>query len=81
MPPVSAGEYLISALVEIGFVESGANGPTPVSWRELTAYGDATGEVSKPWEFRTLRAMSVAYLDGHSIGRDDFGIPPWSSTA
>lgn len=51
-------------------------GWTPLPYVELLAYGGATGRLSTPWEYETVRAMSEAYVAGLVEGRDLLSIPP-----
>lgn len=51
-------------------------GWTPLPYVEMRAYGEATGRLSTPWEYETLRAMSEAYVSGLVEGRDLLSIPP-----
>lgn len=51
-------------------------GWTPLPYVEMRAYGEATGRLSTPWEYETLRAMSEAYVAGLVEGRDLLSIPP-----
>lgn len=77
LPPIQAGEYLASAFSECGMVETSSNGPVQLSWQEIHAYAQATQAIKSRWECVMIRQMSVAYLDGFAIGRDEFGIVPW----
>ncbi|MDQ7776282.1 MAG: hypothetical protein Q4615_10515 [Paracoccus aminovorans] len=51
-------------------------GWTPLPYFELRSYGKATGRLSTPWEYETVRAMSEAYVSGLVEGRDLLSIPP-----
>lgn len=73
---VGSGEYLMEALFRAGPCTSGMNGPVPLTWLEVWAYGQATGGVAEPWEHEMLIDMSRAYLEGLSLGKDVLAIPP-----
>ena len=77
MPPIDAGEYFLSALVEMGFAESSSSGFLPLRWSEIDAYSRLTGTFSEPWESRLIRSMSSEYIAGRDTGMDELGIPPW----
>lgn len=76
MPDVGDADYLLRAFHELGRKMAGPMGSGPLAWSEIVAYAAATGQISSPWEFRALREMSVAFIDGQAIGEDPFGIPP-----
>lgn len=46
----------------------------------MQAYSQATEEISEPWEFHMLLAMSHEYRQGVKIGADGLGIPPYEAT-
>lgn len=48
----------------------------PLPYAELSAYGEATGRLSTPWEYETVRAMSEAYVGGLVEGKQPLSIPP-----
>lgn len=49
---------------EIGLYMSGGMDVAPLSAREVQAWCEMMGETLSPWEFRTLRRMSQAYVSG-----------------
>ena len=76
-PKIEQGHYMMDALMEIGpFTRSAMGGEEPIGWVEIHSYACATGEISEPWEARTLVNMSRAYLSGRQTGKSPFSIPP-----
>lgn len=75
--PTLGADHLMDALSDLGFHESSGFGPKPVSWGELLAFGQATSQVSEPWEFRALAKMSRAYCAGLRLGESVFAKFPW----
>ncbi len=41
----------------------GFNGPLPISFLEIKAFCELTGEVLTPWEVETIKLLDAAYLD------------------
>lgn len=77
LPDVPAGQYLIEALGEIGAVERSEDGTlAPLSWGTLADYAYCTDAIEEPWEFRAMRSMSQAYLNGLRLGEDPMNMPP-----
>lgn len=70
------GEYLIDALFEVGPTQIRDGEEGPVSWSELSAYGQAVQAISEPWEFRAIMNMSKAYLRAKREGKDVHCIAP-----
>lgn len=62
MPELPASEHMVLALLDAGPVVYDGAGAAPLCWRDVQAYGECSGTLSEPWEFRTLRQMSAAYL-------------------
>lgn len=75
LPRLDAGAYLFAAFLEAGKV-SVTYGAGPLTWAEIDAYSRQTGEISTPFEARTLRRMSEAYLGGKTAGEDPLSIEP-----
>lgn len=74
MPPIPAPAEPLARLAQVvGLYASNGMGLQPTPFAEIAA--------AAPWsdaaERETVRAMSVAYLDGREIGKDVFGVPPW----
>lgn len=76
LPDLSAAQYLLETLFEVGPVQSDGLGVGPLSWLEMKSFADATGGISDPWEFRALRRMSEAYIEGFRQGKNPLCIPP-----
>lgn len=68
---------MVEALFEVGPVEYHSSGePIPITWPTLWAFGQATGDLTEPWEYRAVIAMSRSYIDGKTRGEDVFCMPP-----
>ena len=48
--------------MDMGLVSAGGMGPTRLSALEITAWQQGTQRVVLPWEFSTIREMSMSYL-------------------
>jgi len=74
---ITGGQHLLDALFKLGPVRSGdMGGRSTVDWRELHAFGQATGRLSEPWEYELLMEMASAYLEGNNLGRDPLSYSP-----
>ncbi len=62
--PESPDVSLVYIADEIGLCMSGGMDVAPLSAREVQAWCEMMGEHLSPWEFRTLRRMSRAYVSG-----------------
>lgn len=72
-PEISAGDYLLQALFDVGPTEYDSSGEfVPLLWSTLYHYAKSTDEISEPWEFKALRKMSVGYVEGRTAGVDPF---------
>ncbi len=68
---------LLAALIGLGCAAPmPMGGWIPLPYSELEAFGRTTRRISDPWEYETLREMSVAYVSGLVEGRDLFSIMP-----
>ena len=76
LPDIDGGEYIKDAFVALGMQRDGV-----LSWSEIHAYSQLTGNLSDPWEAETVRSMSIAYLDGLNTGEDPLAIPPMERDA
>lgn len=75
MPPVhDAATDLLAAFLDLGMVQATFDGEAALSFTEIAS--------AVPWadpaERKAIRDMSRSYIEGHSIGADPFGMPPWS---
>lgn len=51
-------------------------GAEPVSWQEIAAFSTGAGLDLEPWEARSLRAMSAAYVEGFIGGAQPLQVSP-----
>jgi len=78
MPPCSA-QYLLDYLFEIGPTVLVGQGQGPIPQSEIAYWMSNTGIRLTPWEVRTLRCLSVAYLcEASRATRRDYPAP-WQS--
>lgn len=62
--------YLWNRFVEIMEGASGGGmGPATITWTDLAAWGDLTGEAQEPWECRLLMRLSVLRAEIASEGQ------------
>jgi hypothetical protein len=61
MPDITF-RYLLEYLLEVGPVEQGAFGPTPLSHQELLAWQMNMRRMLQPWEITMLRRLSAEYV-------------------
>lgn len=76
MPPNPA-PHILSRLIEIGLTEANGMGASPLSWREIRAWQEATGVELPPWEARLIRHLSTAYLSESRRAESENCPPPW----
>ena len=62
--------YLLEAMRELGWADTGGMGPSVLPFREIMAYGISTHQVFEAWETRALRSMSAAFIDGYTSKTD-----------
>jgi hypothetical protein len=79
LPPITAGSHLVGYLWEVGPNMAAGMGAAPVSWTELQAWQDQAGHRLSPWEVRTLRALSAAYVSESHRASKAGCLPPWTS--
>lgn len=77
MPPVEVGGHLLRWLFEVGPTMSNGMGQTPISSTELRDWLSITGVRLTPWEVRTLRILSMAYVGEYSEASDPKHPAPW----
>lgn len=51
-------------------------GDAPLGWPDIQAYAQITAAEIDPWEARTLRDLSAAYLVERQRGEKPLSIPP-----
>lgn len=56
-------EYLVDAWSKAGRFSSGANGPIPITWVELSAFRRECAPWIGPFEMEIIRMMSAAFCD------------------
>lgn len=76
MVAIEAGQYLLDNMQDMGPIVS--NGFDMVTRPDggILDYHKGCGIDLAPWEFKALRRMCSAYLDGLNSGKDKFSIPP-----
>jgi hypothetical protein len=62
MPPVEVGAYLLNWLFDAGPTMPGGMSTSVLTSAELQAWQHNTGNRMTPWEARTLRNLSAAYV-------------------
>ena len=78
MPPC-ASPAIIERWIEIGMIQGGGMTPTALLWSEIAGFRDATDLPLSPWEARTIRAMSVAYIGESRLADDENRPAPWGA--
>lgn len=81
MPPLPGLEYLLNLLFEIGPVMSGAMGAGPLTHGEIEAAQRNLGIRLSPWECRTLRRLSIEYLNEQHRAEKRDAKAPWTPEA
>lgn len=51
-------------------------GEMPLSWLTLDAYARASKNLTEPWEYKTLRQMSVKFISAKQEGASVFAVAP-----
>lgn len=74
--PQAPHEYLVAMFTDCGRVESGFNGPTPLSWKEIYAFNEMRKIGMEDWEADAVRKMSESYCRWYSAGQDKNCEPP-----
>lgn len=75
--PRNPAPYLIDWLLEVGPTAAGAMGESFIGWQDLAAWSQITGIEPDPWEARTLRRLSMAYLHQQLAARKPNCAPPY----
>lgn len=76
MPPNPA-PHILARLMEIGLMEANGMGTSPISWREVVAWQEATGIRISAGEARLIRKLSTEYLHQSRRSEDETCPPPW----
>lgn len=78
MPPCTA-HYMVAFFFEVGPCASSGMGDAPLSHSEIAAWMQNTGIRLNPWEARTLRRLSIAYLNESQKATKRGHPAPWQS--
>lgn len=78
MPPLSGFEYLLNLLFDIGPVMSGAMGSGPLTYTEISEAQRCLGIRLTPFECRTLRHLSITYLNESQAAVKRNAVAPWT---
>lgn len=78
LPPISAGAHLVTYLFEAGPDAPGPMGPVELAHADIAAWRANTGTHLTPWEARTLRDLSRAYVAARHAGAEDGAPPPYT---
>lgn len=76
-PDIAGVDYVLDLLSEAGTVKDAGQAVAALGLTDIAAFA-ATIQPLTPWEAHTIRALSVAYLDGYNSGKDPLSAPPWS---
>lgn len=76
MPPNPA-PHIITRFIEMGISEANGMGASPLSWREIMAWQEATCIRLPPWEARLMRRLSSEYLAQYHRSESETCPPPW----
>lgn len=80
LPPLEGGAYLVGYLLDAGPTVAAGMGAGPLTSKDLMPWCEETGIELQPWEARTLRRLSIAYLN-ESHQAEKLGCePPWKPT-
>ena len=75
--PECDAAYLAGYLWEVGPTEVGGMGPAPLSHSEIAGWQENTGIELTSWEARTLRCLSLAYINQTENAKKPTCPPPW----
>lgn len=79
LPPLGFGEYLLPHLFEAGPVSVEGMGPITLAHADLGWYQINMGVSFNPWEIRTLRGLSGAWLAESREAEQESRPPPYVS--
>lgn len=69
--PVAVPEgsaYMVDLFAKLSHTRSwGMSGPSAISYLEIKAYCELTGETLTAWEIETLRSMDMVFIHEHAI--------------
>lgn len=79
LPPMDPDfAYLYDTLIEAGPTSTGPGGAIPLTWSDLMAWSAGTGIDLQPWEARTVRALSSAWVAETRRAEDREALAPWA---
>lgn len=76
LPELSAGAYLVDAMMVMGPTRSNGMGEVPADWDVILPFVSVTGRLSESWEIETLADMCRVYARGKVEGENPLSIPP-----
>ena len=76
MPPCDA-QYMVAYLFEIGPTQPTGAGPAPIDHIAISAWQQNTGIELSAWEARTLRRLSIDYINECHRAKENYCKPPW----
>jgi len=79
LPPVEDGDYLLEMLNRCGMVSQGAGGIASISWQEIKAFKELSGEEIDWWEADVLMSLSRAYVSMYHRASDAHMPPPYET--
>lgn len=76
--PENPAPHLIDWFLEIGPTVSAGMVEAPIGWPDMAAWQGLTGIELDPWEARTIRRMSSAFISQRQDAKKPGCPPPWS---
>lgn len=76
LPELSAGEYIVEAMMVMGPIRSSGMGEAATDWDIILPFVSVTGRLSERWEIETLADMCRIYAAGKVEGENPLSIPP-----
>lgn len=80
LPQIDAGFYIIDYWQEAGKACYGGMGESPLTSLELEAWANGNGIELTPYEFKTIRALSVDYLSSKRQGEKAICPSPYTES-
>lgn len=68
--PPNPARYLTDWFFEIGPTSPAGMGEGPIGWTDITAWQSLTGIELQPWEARTIRRLSIAFVHQRSVAKE-----------
>lgn len=79
MPDPGPAAYLVDWLFDAGPVSPGGMGPGVLAWADMSTWARINGIALQPWEARTLRHLSGAYIAASREGEAHDAPAPYST--